>query len=32
MTDHFGPLSFVFATAFISTLVWLSSIVGHLAH
>jgi hypothetical protein len=32
MTDHIGPLSFVMATAFISTLVWLSVMVGHLAH
>jgi hypothetical protein len=32
MTDHLGPLSFVAATAFVSTLLWLSTIVGHLAH
>jgi hypothetical protein len=32
MSDHLGPLSFVAATAFISTLLWLSTVVGHIAH
>ena len=31
MTDRFGPLTFVMATAFISTLLWLSAMVGHFA-
>jgi hypothetical protein len=31
MSDRFGPLTFVMATAFISTLVWLSAMVGHFA-
>jgi hypothetical protein len=32
MTDRFGPLTFVMATAFLSTLVWLSAMVAGLAH
>jgi hypothetical protein len=31
MTDRFGPLTFVMVTAFISTLLWLSAMVGHFA-
>jgi hypothetical protein len=31
MTDRFGPLTFVMATAFISTLLWLSAMVGYFA-
>ncbi len=32
MTDRFGPLTFVMATAFLSTLVWLSAMVAGLTH
>ena len=32
MTDKFGPLTLVTATAFISTLVWLSAMLTHFAH
>jgi len=31
MTDRFGPLTFVMATALISTLLWLSAMVGYFA-
>jgi hypothetical protein len=31
MSDRFGPLSYVMVTAFLTTLVWLATVVGHLA-
>jgi len=31
MSDRFGPLTYVMVTAFISTLLWLSAMVGHFA-